>query len=446
NSRTPLKMKEATATFDQFGFHVKQSIDGDSTTGWAVQGGLNKTQIARFDFETELNIPKGSRLEARMQFSSHDKHVLGRFRFASSIWGITPPNALTMIMKEEERETRILMEGLYDQPGKRITPRTPAVLPSFDGYRLDRLGLVDWLVSKENPLFARVSVNRLWQQFFGYGLVKTPDNFGLQGELPSHPELLDWLAKDFINHKWDLHQTIKKIVLSATYGQSSTYRPELEDPENRSLSRASSFRLPAEMIRDQALAASGLLSKKVGGPSVMPYQPDGVWDDLNAPPSHREFYVQSKGDNLYRKSLYTYWRRAVLHPSMSTFDAPSRDVCTVERASTNTPLQALVTLHDPTYWEAARTLAVLVHGETDPIKSAFERVLSRKPSNKEFQLLSDLQNQRISHYRKDSKSANRTLSVGESPPSSTTMEPAQLAGLTDVCHTLFNLSETITRK
>jgi hypothetical protein len=446
NSRTPLKIKEATATFDQFGFHVKQSIDGDSKTGWAVQGGLNKTQIARFEFETELNIPKGSRLEARMEFSSHDKHVLGRFRFASSIWGITPPNALTMIMKEEERETRILMEGLFDQPGKRVTPRTPAVLPPFDGYRLDRLGLVDWLVSKENPLFARVSVNRLWQQFFGYGLVKTPDNFGLQGELPSHPELLDWLAKDFINHKWDLHQTIKKIVLSATYGQSSTHRPELEDPDNRSLSRASSFRLPAEMIRDQALAASGLLSKKVGGPSVMPYQPDGVWADLNAPPSHREFYVQSKGDNLYRKSLYTYWRRAVLHPSMSAFDAPSRDVCTVERASTNTPLQALVTLHDPTYWEAARTLAVLVHGETDPIKSAFERVLSRKPSPKEFQLLSDLQNQRISHYRKDSKSANRTLSVGESPPSSTKMEPAQLAGLTDVCHTLFNLSETITRK
>jgi hypothetical protein len=200
------------------------------------------------------------------------------------------------------------------------------------------------------------------------------------------------------------------------------------------------------MIRDQALAASGLLSKKVGGPSVMPYQPDGVWGDLNAPPSHREFYVQSKGDNLYRKSLYTYWRRAVLHPSMSAFDAPSRDVCTVERASTNTPLQALVTLHDPTYWEAARTLAVLVHGETDPIKSAFERVLSRKPSPKEIQLLSDLQNQRLSHYRKDLKSANRTLSVGESPPSSTKMEPAQLAGLTDVCHTLFNLSETITRK
>ena len=159
-----------------------------------------------------------------------------------------------------------------------------------------------------------------------------------------------------------------------------------------------------------------------------------------------EFYVQSKGDNLYRKSLYTYWRRAVLHPSMSTFDAPSRDVCTVERASTNTPLQALVSLHDPTYWEAARTLAVLVHQETDPIKSAFERVLSRKPSQKEFQLLGDLQNQRISHYRKDLKSANRTLSVGESLPSSTKMEPAQLAGLTDVCHTLFNLSETITRK
>jgi Protein of unknown function (DUF1553) len=199
-----------------------------------------------------------------------------------------------------------------------------------------------------------VAVNRFWQQFFGTGIVKTTDNFGMQGDLPSHPELLDWLAVDFREGGWNVRRLIRAIVLSATYGQSAKYRHELDDPENRLLARGPGFRLPAELIRDQALAVSGLLARDVGGPSVKPYQPDGIWEDLSAPPSHAETYVRGNGPDLYRKTMYTCWRRAVHHPHLSVFDAPSRDVCTVRRDATNTPLQALAMLHDPTYLECAR--------------------------------------------------------------------------------------------
>lgn len=217
-----------------------------------------------------------------------------------------------MIMKEKPRETFILNQGQFDQPGEKVEPRTPEVLPSFDAYPRNRLGLAQWLTSSQNPLFARVTVNRVWQQFFGSGLVRTPDNFGLQGERPTHPELLDWLAMDFQESGWDMHHLIRQVVLSATYRQASRHRPELDDPENRLLARGASFRLPAEMIRDQALAVSGLLTQKVGGPSVKPYQPDGIWEDLNAPKSHAETYLEGSGPDLYRKSMYTYWRRAAM--------------------------------------------------------------------------------------------------------------------------------------
>ena len=185
--------------------------------------------------------------------------------------------ALAMIMEEKPRETFVLEQGLFDQPGEKVEPRTPEVLPPFDGYPQNRLGLAQWLVAPENPLFARVTVNRIWQQFFGMGLVKTADNFGLQGEMPSHPELLDWLAEDFRKSGWDMRHLIRNIVLSATYRQDSSRRADIDDPDNRRLARGPSFRLPAETIRDQALAASGLLVKHVGGPSVRPYQPAGVW-------------------------------------------------------------------------------------------------------------------------------------------------------------------------
>jgi hypothetical protein len=265
-----------------------------------------------------------------------------------------------MIMQEKARKTHVLIGGQFTQHGDEVQPDTPAALPPFGKRTRNRLGLARWLTAKENPLLARVTVNRAWQQFFGIGLFKTVDNLGIQGESPSHPQLLDWLATDFRDSGWDMHHLIKKIVLSATYRQNSKHRIELQDPDNRKLARGPTFRLPAESIRDQALAVSGLLMRKVGGPSVMPYQPAGIWEDLNAPSSHVEYYKQGSGSDLYRKSMYTFWRRAAMHPGMSVFDAPSRDVCSVKRATTNTPLQALALLHDPTYIEAARKLAEFV--------------------------------------------------------------------------------------
>ena len=352
---------------------------------------------------------------------------------------------LTMIMKDKPRDTHILMQGQFDQPGKKVQANTPAVLPDFANYPRNRLGLAQWLTNDKNPLFARVTVNRLWQQFFGIGLVDTPDNFGMQGSLPSHPLLLDWLAVEFRENGWDYQHLIRKIVLSATYKQSSTIRPKLQDPDNRLLARGATFRLPAELIRDQALAVGRLMTRKIGGPSVMPYQPKGVWGDLNAPKSHAEKYVQATGSDLYRKSMYTYWRRAVPHPAMATFDAPSRDVCSVKRESTNTPLQALVTLHGPTYIEASRRLAEAGISSKEPILHVFRALLSRPPRDKELQVLRDLHTARLAHYTKNPASAASVLKVGATP-ADPKLDAAQVAALADVCHTILNLSETITRK
>ena len=294
-------------------------------------------------------------------------------------------------------------------------------------------------------MFARVMVNRIWQQFFGVGLVDTLDNFGLQGSQPSHPLLLDWLAVEFRENGWDLHHLIRLIVLSATYSQDAAQRPELQDPDNRLLARGPTFRLPGEMIRDQALAVSGLLHREVGGPSVKPYQPEGVWDDLNAPKSHAEMYVQDQGNALYRKSLYTYWRRAAPHPSMLAFDAPSRDVCTVERESTNTPLQALATLHGTTFIEASRCLAEELVDEAEPVTRAFRTILSRTPEERELRVLRAFHQDRLQHYEEVPEAAQRLLAVGE-VPADAALDFAAVAALADVCHAILNLSETITRK
>ncbi|MFT5106760.1 MAG: hypothetical protein ACI8XO_001419 [Verrucomicrobiales bacterium] len=351
-----------------------------------------------------------------------------------------------MVMQEKPRKSFVLTGGQFDQPGEEVGPGTPAVLPTFGDRPRNRLGLAGWLTNDDNPLLARVTVNRVWQQLFGVGLSKTVDNLGLQGEAPSHPQLLDWLAADFRDSGWDMHHLIRGIVLSATYRQDSKQRPELDDPDNRLLARGPSFRLPAETIRDQALAASDLLTRKVGGPSVKPYQPQGIWEDLNAPKSHAEVYQQDSGAALYRKSLYTYWRRAAMHPAMAVFDAPSRDVCSVLRPTTNTPLQALALLHDPTYIEAARKLAELaLGGEPNPIAVAMRRVLVRDPTANELALLSNLARQRLAHYQENPDAAGKLLGVGESP-SDPKFDRARLAAITDICLAIFNLSETVTRK
>lgn len=355
-----------------------------------------------------------------------------------------------MVIKEKARDTHILLGGQFDQLGNQVIADTPAVLPAFGDRPRNRLGLSQWLLSQENPLMARVTVNRIWQQFFGVGLVKTPDNMGLQAEMPSHPLLLDDLATDFRNNGWDLHHLIKSIVLSATYRQDSTRRPDLEDPANRLLARGPSFRLPAEMIRDQALFASGLLTQKIGGPSVFPYQPDGVWEDLNAPKSHAEIYKQSTGEDLYRKSLYTYWRRAAMHPAMGVFDAPNRDVCSVKREVTNTPLQALAVLHDKTYVEASRKLAERVikakpDEATEQINLAMRTVLSRNPNKKEMAALSGYYDERLAAYQTNPAQAAKLLSVGESS-SDESLDANEIAALADVCLAIFNTSEALTRK
>ena len=247
-----------------------------------------------------------------------------------------------------------LKRGAYDARGDTVEPATPeSILPLDPKLPRNRLGLAQWLVSPENPLTSRVLVNRAWQQFFGRGLVVTAENLGVQGALPSHPELLDWLAKHFMDSGWDMKALQKLIVTSATYRQSSQVSSELlaRDPDNKLLARGPKTRLTAEMLRDQALAASGLLVQKIGGPSVKPYQPEGVWEETAG-----SKYEPDKGENLYRRSLYTFWKRTAPHPMMTTFDASERNNCTVRRQATSTPLQALVLLNDPQFVEAARQI------------------------------------------------------------------------------------------
>ena len=278
------------------------------------------------------------------------------------------------------------MRGAYDKKGDPVTAATPSRLPAFPlGQPTNRLGLARWLVDPHNPLTARVTVNRLWQSVFGVGLVRTAEDFGSRGELPSHPELLDWLAFEFIRTGWDVKRMMKLLVTSATYRQDSRVTPELRalDPENRLLARGPRYRLPAEMIRDQALAVSGLLVEKLGGPSVKPYHPPGLYEQVVAG-TGPSTYVQGKGDELYRRSLYTYWKRSVPNPAMLVFDAPFRETCTVRRARTTTPLQALNLLNDPTYVEAARFLAqrMMREGGAMPksrIRHGFRLVTGREP-------------------------------------------------------------------
>ncbi|MEY2879387.1 MAG: hypothetical protein RLZZ15_1767, partial [Verrucomicrobiota bacterium] len=274
-----------------------------------------------------------------------------------------PFTTMVMEVAAKPRDTFILNRGDYAQPTVKVAPATPAALPPLPpGAPANRLGLAQWIVARENPLTARVAVNRFWKMFFGTGLVATPADFGSQGEWPSHPELLDWLAVDFMEHGWDVKRLVTQIVTSATYRQSSAATPAMleRDPQNRLLARGPRFRLPAEFVRDTALAVSGLLVPRIGGPSVNPYTPGDLWREVShygSSPATAQTFVQDHGEKLYRRSLYTYWKRTAPPPSMMAFDAPNREVCTVARGNTTTPLQALVTLNDPQFVEAARAFA-----------------------------------------------------------------------------------------
>lgn len=362
----------------------------------------------------------------------------------------------TMVMQEMEkpRETFMLIRGEYDKKGEKVTAGTPEALPPMPkDAPPNRLGLAKWLVDPSHPLTARVAVNNFWQMIFGTGLVKTAENFGFQGERPSHPELLDWLAVTFREGGWDVKALLKLIVTSNTYKQSSRVTKELleKDPENRLLARAPRFRLPAEFIRDQALFVSGLLVEKIGGPSVKPYQPAGLWEEMAFGGGFTaQKYEQDHGEALYRRSLYIFWKRTVPPPTMQTFDAPEREFCVVRRGTTNTPLQALVLMNETAFVEAARKFAerILTGSPSaspyDRIKYAYRLALSRLPKPAEVDVLMTVLNQQRGAFHKDPSSAMKLLSVGESPRNEK-LDAVELAAWTTVANVIMNLDEMITK-
>jgi hypothetical protein len=367
--------------------------------------------------------------------------------------------AVLVSVPDEPRTTRILARGNWmDDSGKIVDPAVPLFLGSLNtgGRRATRLDFANWLTSSQNPMTARVFVNRLWQQFFGTGISKVLNDLGSQGEWPSHPELLDWLGSEFIQpswqaegtHAWDVKHIIRTIVMSHTYRQSSLATPELQekDPDNRLLARQSRFRVDAEVVHDIALSVSGLLVEKFGGPSVMPYQPELYWSALNFP---KRDYTPSRGEDLYRRGVYTYWQRTFLHPSLAAFDAATREECTVNRVNSNTPLQALVLLNDPIFVEAERVFAqkamknggATVNGR---ISWAFLQALDRAPTPQEQKILADLYQKSIANFRTNPKNAASLLQVGESPVAKD-LGTNDLAAMTMVTRAIVNLHETITR-
>lgn len=358
------------------------------------------------------------------------------------------PTVMVMQERPTRRPTFVLNRGEYDNPGVRVEPGVPASLsPWPNDAPNNRLGFARWLVAPENPLTARVAVNRFWQMLFGVGIVKTTEDFGSQGERPSHPKLLDWLAVEFRENGWNVKAILKTIVMSATYRQSSRFtNRKPNDPENRLLSRGPRFRLSAEAIRDQALAVSGLLTEKLGGPSVKPYQPAGLWKEI----ATVGVYDQSHGPDLYRRSLYTYGKRTVTAPTMATFDGTAREFCTVRRARTNTPLQALTLLNDVTFVEAARVFAerAMIKGGKTPaerITFAFRAATSRKPSARELQILVAGFHAHRKSYAADRKAALKLISTGEAPRNKK-LNPAEHAAYTAITSVILNLDEVITKE
>ena len=359
-----------------------------------------------------------------------------------------------MVMKEaaQPRDAFILKRGEYDKPGDKVTRGLPAALPPMPaGAPNNRLGLAQWLVSGSHPLTARVWVNRQWEKFFGTGIVKTSENLGSQAEWPSHPELLDWLATEFVRLRWDMKAIQKLIVTSAAYRQSSRVTPQLleRDPENRLLARGPRFRLSAEAVRDQALAVSGLLAERIGGSSVRPYMPQGVWDETSVYGNLRN-YQPDKGDGLYRRTLYTIWKRTAAPPSMLLFDSPNREICTVKRSRTNTPLQALALLNEVTYVEAARHLAgrMIQEGGTsmaERIAWAFRVVTARKPAAEELAVLTARCAARLERFKQNPDAAMQLITQGATP-SDATFDPAELAACTITANVLLNLDEVVTRE
>ncbi|MEL6142505.1 MAG: DUF1553 domain-containing protein, partial [Bacteroidota bacterium] len=365
----------------------------------------------------------------------------------------TIPEIMVLEEMPENRPTFAYNRGEYDSPIYEVTAGTPEVLPPFSPSEPpNRLALAKWLFQPDHPLTARVTVNRYWQMLFGEGLVRTPQDFGVQGALPTHPALLDWLAVDFIESGWDVKRLLRTIVLSATYRQASKTSNELRelDPANELLARGPSYRLPAEMIRDNALAASGLLVNQVGGVSVRPYQPEGLWIEKGNFSHVLLRYKETKGDSLYRRSMYTFVKRTSPHPAMTAFDAPNRDVCTLKREKTNTPLQSLVLLNDPQFVEAAKILAARMQLEggdsaNAQINYAFRLLTGRHLRANELAIFNKLYVEQLAHFNADKASVSALLEVGEMAVDKQLATP-QTAALAVVASTMINHDEAYMKR
>jgi hypothetical protein len=505
----PLKLLPIAADHEQGGFPLANSVDGKSDTGWAVLPEFGKPHNGVFEIQDVIGIAAGERtLTIRLEFNSvHVSHVIGKFRvfvtgspstllrpisegvrtalavpaeqrsdtqrkIATEYYLGTIPAyliakreadsarqareqaekeiATTMIVRDlpMPRDTFVLIRGAYDKYGDKVAPGVPNVLPALPpGSLPNRLALAQWLTSPDHPLTARVTVNRFWQLFFGTGLVKTVEDFGVQGEMPSHPELLDWLAREFIESGWNVKHMHRLIATSAAYRQASKVSAALleRDPENRLLARGPRHRIPSWMIRDQALAASGLLVQTMGGRGVKGYQPAGIWEEATFGQIR---YEQEHGDALYRRSLYTFWRR-IVGPTMF-FDVASRQTCTVKVARTNTPLHALAILNDVTYVEAARALAqrVLVTGPADDsanLTELFRLATSRQPQPQEREILFNRLSTLRTTFSHNEEAARKLLAVGESKPNAQ-LAPLELAAWTGLATIVLNLDETISKE
>jgi len=527
---TKVPIASAEATYEQGDLKVQRAFDGDSNTGWAVYAGkpIDRSHSAVFRLAEPLTVSKDATFTIVLRHDSpHVSHNIGRFRLSASaspdarlddsnsalIANLRIPAeqrtqeqrdqivaahragdaSYSALMKNREqlqktlndlrggfpkvmvmedmpqpRKTWVLTRGLYSKPGDEVTADVPEKLPQLPaGEAINRLALARWIVSNDNPLTARVTVNRFWQQFFGIGLVKTPEDFGVQGEVPIQQDLLDWLASDFREHGWDVKRLIRQIVTSHTYRQSSRITAHVgrsehgsstgagmsyeDDPENRYLSRGPRFRMPSWMVRDQALAASGLMVAAVGGPPVKGYQPAGVWEETTF---GRKQYAQDHGDALYRRSLYTFWRR-IIAPTMF-FDNATRQTCTVKSFRTNTPLHALLTLNDVTFVEAARALAERVltadnavaadnRSDADRIDAVFRRLLARRATDDEKAILLAAIDRSRGEFRADPEAAGKLLAIGESKRNEQ-LDAIEHAAWTSLTLAVMNLDETLTKE
>ncbi|HYO80720.1 MAG TPA: DUF1553 domain-containing protein, partial [Bryobacteraceae bacterium] len=362
----------------------------------------------------------------------------------------TFPTVMVMRENPKPRPAHLLIRGAYDKPGETVDRGTPDILgPLPPGSPNDRLGLALWVANAENPLTARVAVNRIWQMMFGAGIVRTTEDFGLQGDWPSHPDLLDWLATEFVRSGWDMKGLVRLIVTSATYRQSSALTPGLlaRDPDNRLLARGPRHRLSPEMIRDSALTAAGLLNTTVGGPSVKPYQPAGLWQEQAMQDME---YVRSTGPDLYRRSLYTFWKRTIPPPMMMNFDAAARETCVVRETRTNTPLQGLNLMNDVTFVEAARVIGqrMLLEGGSSPedrLRYGFRLVLSREPKTEELAVLARSLAWHRDYFASDSARSREYLAQGEAKPDAS-VTPGELAAYGSVASLILNLDEAVTKQ